>query len=267
MLQRLNSHLLWDVGLNANALDSIFPLCSQVQTSLLSFIGVLEELRLEECQCRFYLSELLASRAQKLRRIHVGDQEFDLHALARSEHLYFKNLNEPQALILAPQLRHMVKLHQVTLRNHVLWVPQSRLIDHQPRLILRDAVECLLLAGLLRSSPLSSRWLCWRTRSNQLEVAFRFCCPIPEKRWMQCFRVAERRCGVRIYTYDLYKDTERSERALCTFFIVGLLFFVILLRIFEDDFARSQGYPGVLLASHPLKAMTFKERSLAPLLE
>ena len=141
---------------------------------------------------------------------------------------------------------------------------------------------------LLRSSPLSSRWLCWRTRSNQLEatcrpvdhpvdgavhgvqglvgwffhgfwavvsnifyfhhyciwgrfpiwlifsqmgwnhqpdlvffvclypvwwletpflhlllvnlmavatgkVAFRFCCPIPEKRWMQCFRVAERR--------------------------------------------------------------------------
>ena len=25
------------------------------------------------------------------------------------------------------------------------------------------------------------------------KVAFRFCCPIPEKRWMQCFRVAERR--------------------------------------------------------------------------
>lgn len=88
----------------------------------------------------------------------------------------------------------------------------------------------------------------------------------------KAINVARRRSGVRLQLCDPWQDKacERHEflrSAFCVFLVVLMIFAMLLLRICEDAFAKSQGYPGALMATHPLKALSFRERITALQLE
>eukprot|EP00913_Durusdinium_trenchii_P028600 g26823.t1 len=151
-------------------------------------------------------------------------------------------------------MNHLKKI-TVGLKGPTIWVrplrlaPSRRVRWSQVAHWHLGVVEWTLVAGLLRKAGSDSLWDRW---PGCLEV------PLASIGAQPCFRVAQRRCGVKIE-----KQSDRSCGSSSFFpLLLALLFLpILLLRILEDQYARSQGFPGALLASHPLKAMTFSQRA------
>lgn len=291
MLTALPLLPLWDVAMAGHGLRSLLPLCREVRRSLLHCLETREEMQLEDFQCHFDFAEVLASKALKLRRLFIGRKEFDLESLVESVCICLPDLTAPEALMLAPLLRHRSeKIERINFGRGVhLELKSLKSLKSLPavgsRVFCSDDVDLLFLAGYLPTRPSvpSASFLCrllgpWRgprvvASEATLEVAIpRYQNLETVPRVAKAINVARRRSGVRLQLCDPWQDKacERHEflrSAFCVFLVIFMIFAMLLLRICEDAFAKSQGYPGALMATHPLKALSFRERITALQLE
>lgn len=274
------------------ALPALLPACSALRASLRAALRAQQRLQLRAEDVTLALAELLGRELQhlSLEVLEVGGECLPLAELRTAQRLELaRSPSDEQAIVLAPLLRHNARLQ--CLRTPGMHVDVRRLRALRPGSVvpwslLRQTqgqrhwlpdtpagdAECALVAGLLetrRRAPLGSwrRWLPGALRGAAAEapkttLELDVCRLGAVGR--RCLDAAAGRCGLKVVRLEgpwgRGPGPGRGEGSFCCLVVLCLALAVPLLRVQEDSFARQTGFPGALMAQHPLKSLTFAQR-------